>query len=169
MIDAELLQGFKEESTGILNELKAVIEKLEDVTTEFPVALMQDFSQKIDRIMGAAKTIAMEDPSHLGLQRISALAELCKHIGYKAAEQKELKLVPIFTAFWSDVITITEDLIGALSDATKTAEVTSNFTPVLLRRLEWLKKKVVLPNAQSGNTQQEIDRLIASLSAGAGE
>lgn len=164
MIDTELLQGFKEESNALVGELKSVVEKLEAPVPEFPTALFQEFSQKIDRIMGAAKTLSVEDPSHQGLRRIGAIAELCKYIGYKAAEQKQPKIVPIVAAFWSDVIGVTEDLLRSLEDETKTAQITQDFAPILGRRLEWLKKKVLPTSPTSGNASQtEIDRLLSTL------
>jgi hypothetical protein len=166
MLDSEMLQAFREESAGILSELKSVLETLEAPSTDFPAQSLQDFSQKIDRIMGAAKTFSLEAPEHQGLRNIGTLAELCKHIGYKAAEQKQPKLLPIFVAFWSDVIAVTEDLLASLEDEAKAARLTRDFAPVLVRRLEWLKNKVTPAAGSQGgaaSAQSQIDELVASL------
>ncbi len=165
MIDNDMLLAFREESLSIFTELKNIIDMLNDSYTEFPMQLLQDFSQKIDRIMGAAKTISIQDPNHQGLQRIGILGELCKHIGYKAAESKQLTLLPIFAAFYSDVITVTEDLLASLEDEKRAAKITSDFAPVLIKRLEWLKKKIIsVPNVTSKNeiSQSEIDKLVSN-------
>lgn len=164
MIDAELAQGFKEESLSLTKELKGVVERLETPSSEFPAALLQEFSQKIDRIMGAAKTLSLEAPEHQGLRRIATFAEICKYIGYKVAEQKQVKIIPIVAAFWSDVLAATEDLLAAFEDESKAAQITRDFVPVLTKRLEWLKGKVASAAQGSATaTQAEIDKLVAGL------
>lgn len=168
MIDPELLGALQEEATNILGELKVVIEKLESPHAAFPAETLQEFSQKIDRIMGAAKTLAMDAPDYQSLKHIGSLAELCKLIGYKAAEQKQSKLVPICAAFWSDVVSIIEEMLPLLADDSKATQVSKDFLPILIRRLEWLKAKVLAPIANqpketAASSQAEIDKIMANL------
>src|SRR4051812_22031931 len=94
-MDKDILDGFKEEANQILKELDKVIESLELPHKDFPSQLLSEFSQKIDRIMGAAKTLGLEDPHHMGLKRISQISQICKALGYRAAEVKVLSLIPI--------------------------------------------------------------------------
>jgi len=146
-LDPEILESFREESAKVLAELTEVVEMLEKVRGEFPAKLLEDYSQKIDRIMGAAKTIQMTAPDNVGLKRISKMSELCKKLGYKAAERKIPQLIPIFAAFWADVIEVVEELINALEDPVETESIATNYSPVLQKRLEWLASKVSKDNA----------------------
>lgn len=142
MLDKEIVDGFREEANQLMAELTAVIEQLETPSVDFPSALMAEFAQKIDRIMGAAKTISLMDPDHMGLVRIGSLAEICKRLGYQAAETKNPKLVPIFAAFWADVIETIQGMLDTLGDATACAGIAKSFGGVLQKRLEWLAKQV---------------------------
>ncbi|OFZ18068.1 MAG: hypothetical protein A2X94_02530 [Bdellovibrionales bacterium GWB1_55_8] len=153
VIDKEILNTFVEETNQLLEELTTIVENLELANHQpgkFPVELMSDFSQRIDRIMGAAKTISMVAPQHPGFIRIGRLAEICKIIGYKAAETQSAQLLPIFAAFWSDTIEVTQNLVNAISDPRKTDEIVRSFPPVLQKRLEWL-----LSRTNATATQQQ--------------
>lgn len=133
---------------------------------KFPADLLRDFSQKIDRIMGAAKTMSLEAPDHPGFQRMGKLAELCKILGYKAAERQVPALIPIFAAFWADTIEVTKNLLDAVEDLAKTDEISKAFPRVLQKRLEWLASKVD-PATAMGKTHEsqagEIKDLLKSL------
>jgi hypothetical protein len=164
MLDKELLTAFQDESTGLLNELSAITEKLEDSakTGDFPTELLKEFSQKIDRIMGAAKTMGTADPGNLGLERISRLAELLKFIGYKAADQKNIKLLPIFAAFWNDAVSTCQELVSSLEDEAKTRKIAKEFLPILQKRLEWLKTKVAPSGESTSLNQIDVDSVLKS-------
>ena len=154
-INQEILGFFREESAQVLAELMIVVEKLESSRGAFPSPLMEEFSQKIDRIMGASKTIGLDAPNHLGLQRIGKLAELCKIMGYKAADKKSSALLPIFAAFWSDTIEVIEELLGALEDDQKTQQIVKSFSAVLQKRLEWLMAKIE-PQKAAETVQENV-------------
>lgn len=142
-LDTDILNDFRSETNGLLAELNEIVEKLEEEAAKsFPSALLEDFAQKIDRIMGAAKTLSLMEPGHLGLQRIGKLGEICKHIGYKAAEKSAIALIPYCTAFWADTIEVIGDLVKTVDDAEKNAEVARSFSQVLQKRLEWLGSRV---------------------------
>ncbi len=164
-IDTEILNYFKKESEEVLAELTVLVEKLEIVQGDFPSALLAEFSQKIDRIMGAAKTMSLEAPEHPGFQRIGRLAELCKVMGYKAAERKSAPLLPIFAAFWGDTIEVTQNLVRAVEDLPKTEQIAKSFSAVLQKRLEWLLQKTD-PQAAAKSHEvkaQEAQELLKSL------
>lgn len=143
-VDAEILNEFRAESKLLLDELEGIVEKLESFNSKsgFPDALLTEFAQKIDRIMGAVKTIALLAPDHQGFASIGKLAELCKTIGYKAAERKDVALLPIFSAFWADTIEVIQSLLACIEDEKKTKEISASFPPVLTQRLAWLKSKI---------------------------
>lgn len=143
-IDPEILNEFRAESKGLLAELQQVVEKLEAVecSSAFPESLLTEFAQKIDRIMGAVKTMSLLEPAHKGFSSIGKLAELCKTIGYKAAEKKNTAMLPIFSAFWADTIEVIESLLKCIEDPEETQKIAKEFLPVLSQRLAWLKSKI---------------------------
>jgi hypothetical protein len=141
-LDSDILNDFKGETNGLLAQLEVVTQALEDHQGDFPDALLEEFAQKIDRVMGAAKTLSLMDPAHQGLQRIGHLAEICKSIGYKAAEKRAVTLVPFFAAFWADTIEVIASLTATIEDAEKNAQIAKTFSEVLQKRLEWLGEKL---------------------------
>lgn len=162
MLDKDILNGFQEESNQLMEELSVVVERLEERTAEFPTQLMEEFSQKIDRIMGAAKTLTMMEPSHQGLQRIGKIAELCKKLGYKAAERKNPALVPIFAGFWADTLEVVSSLIQAVDDEARSATLAQSFSAVVQKRLEWLASKV-LGDAKATGGALDVQALLKEL------
>jgi hypothetical protein len=159
MLDIEIVESFQEECRKIIAELTAVVEQLEEsADAGFPASLLSDFSQKIDRIMGAAQTLSMADPENGCLIRIGKIAELCKRVGYKAAEQKNPKLLPIFTAFWADTIEVMEELVESIRDQAEAERVAASYSKVLQGRLEWLSKQVQ-PQGAANLPQGAVDLL----------
>lgn len=140
-LDKEILNQFQIETNELIKELGKIVEGLEE-TDAFPDKLLAEFAQRIDRIMGAAKTLLEMDSDHLGLQSIGRMAEICKLSGYKLAEKKLNALVPIVVAFWADALETIELLNNNLDDQTKTAEIVKSFSLVLEKRLTWLATKV---------------------------
>lgn len=159
MIDADILADFQTESKAILQELTEVVEKLEDSDGDFPTTELQTFSQRIDRIMGAAKTMLMMDSQHQGMQRIAGIAEICKQLGYKAAEAKASDLIPIFAAFWADTIDVMTELVDCVEDATECARISHSSAQVLQNRLQWLAQKINTGQTQTAS-QIDVDALL---------
>lgn len=163
MLDKEILDGFREESNQLMEELVEVVEKLEVRSATFPKEHLEQFAQRIDRIMGSAKTMCEMDPSHIGLQKIGKIAELCKRMGYMAADTKNPKVVPLFAAFWADTVDVINDLLVALDNPAKTEALIKSFISVLQGRLEWLAKQVasMAPPSATGTirmTGSEVDQ-----------
>jgi hypothetical protein len=83
----ELVQEFCQDAKAILAELSPIIESLE---FHSPVSgQLEAYGQKVDRIMGAAKS--------LGYESIGSISELCKAVSYKASQSKDPHLVRIVT------------------------------------------------------------------------
>lgn len=141
-IDKEIIDGFKEETNTLLEGLNDIIEELEDTDEEFPVHLLENFSQQIDRIMGTASTINMMAPDHPAMQPISRLTELCKKMGYNAVAAKKKQAVPLFAAFWADVVEVLSKLVNKFEDEDKIRAIVAKEIPVLQKRLEWLYSKI---------------------------
>ena len=143
MLDLDIVSGFQEETQGLLIELTTLVEKLEEsVGGSFPTQELNDFAQRIDRIMGAAKTLAQMDESDLGLPAIGGLAEVGKITGYQAAKLAIPALVPIFSAFCVDTLEVLGELTAAVGKPERAHEVLGEVYPTVKRRLDWLQAKV---------------------------
>jgi hypothetical protein len=168
MIDSDILADFQAETKGLLAELEDVVEKLEEQVTVFPAGELEQFAQRIDRIMGAAQTLAQFDASHQGLKRIGGIAQLCKKLGYTASQLKLPALVPIFAGFWADTLEVLGELVDAVGDEAKTKQLTDSFSSVLQNRLTWLSEKVqkLAPAGISAgaplSAQLDVDQLLAN-------
>lgn len=167
-MDLEILKGFQQETNKILKELGPIIDVLEEGdSANFPTEPLKEFAQKIDRIMGAAKTLAgLDDPEHQGLKRIGLITELCKTLGYKAAELQKTELLPLFAAFWADTLEVVGDLTDVVEDPAKTQTISSQFSLVLQKRLRWLADKVaaIEKKGPTENLKQlDVDALLKDL------
>lgn len=172
-LDADVLKDFTKESLDLVTQLNEIVENLEDLDEDddYPVELLEGFSQKIDRIMGAAATLGMLAPDHPGLKKVTKIAELCKGLGYAAAQDKNPQAIPIFAAFWADTLEVMESLIENIDNEFESLKIATEFAGVLQRRLEWLSGK--LKPAQAYGTggaaasdqarQVDVNELISDL------
>lgn len=165
-LDKEIIDGFREEANIIIGELRGITGKLEDAESEFPKALLEEFANKTDRLMGTASTFDTNYPGYPVFNQIRSLSELCKATGYKASVLNNQSLVPIFAAFWEDTLDILEELIANVDDHEKLKEVTKNFLPTLQKRLVWLAQQIVNITKGSGASEQaaiNVDGLLKKL------
>jgi chemotaxis protein histidine kinase CheA len=163
-LDKEILDGFREESTELLEELEDLLSKLDQPSKEFPSQTLSDFSQRIDRIMGGAQTMLMMDEGHMGLMRIGGIASLCKKLGYKAAELKDTRLIPIFSGFLADTVEVLDGLVQAIDDEDESERLAKAFASIVESRLHWLSEKINERKPdQATSTNLEIDELLKSL------
>ena len=156
-LDKDIVEGFRQESNALLAELIDVVDRIEVSQGEFPSKLLEEFSQKIDRIMGAAKTLVVSFGAHPGLERIGKLSELCKALGYQAASKKVTALLPLFAAFWSETIEVIQELLGELEDSARSEQIAKSFSAVLQKRLEWLAAKVAAAPAPGQTAEGALD------------
>jgi chemotaxis protein histidine kinase CheA len=166
VLDKDILTGFQDESRTLLEELEGVVERLEEETEKFPSTELEQFAQRIDRIMGAAQTLNQIDPGHLGLQRIGAIARLCKTLGYKAAEFKLSVLIPIYAAFWADTLEVLSELVDNVDNEAKSQALADAFSSTVQNRLKWLSDKVQqLSGTKAAETmnQSQVDDILAHL------
>lgn len=143
MLDKEILDGFKEETSLLLAETQKIIESIEDTEDQVPKQLIEDFANRMDRIMGAAKTFEMMDPEMKIFVQIGKFGELCKATGYKAATINRPALVPIFAAFWADTNDMMIQLCANVDDTAKIDESLKTLSPLLQKRLTWLAEQIV--------------------------
>ncbi len=157
-MDKEILDEFKSETLGLVKELASIVDQLEDDFDTYPSQLMVDFSQRIDRIMGAATTVAMTEPDHIGLARVGQLTSLCKKLGHQAAAAKRAELIPIFAAFWADTVEVVQEIVQSLEDKEKCKVIADKFSGVLQKRLEWLSKHL-----GKSSPQGDVEALLREL------
>jgi hypothetical protein len=141
-LDKRILADFQGECAQLLKELAAVVSDIEDSHDVFPTEQIKEFSQKIDRIMGAAKTLLIYDPENPGIQFLASLAEMCKNMGYQAAALERVLLVPFFAGFWAETVEAMESVVTALNSVQATGEIVKKQSEVLQKRLAWLAEKV---------------------------
>lgn len=147
-LEREILADFQAESSGLMDELEEVVEALEEHEEGFPTEQLKEFSQKIDRIMGAAKTLLQLAPGHAGISFVANVSEACKTMGYQAAALQRANLVPIFAGFWADTVETLREVLAALGSEEQTAKVVAARSAVLQRRLAWLAEKVAPGNEE---------------------
>lgn len=163
MIDPEILAGFREETQGLLGELVQIVEGLEDPQTGAASALTE-FAQRIDRIMGAAKTLAQISPQDLLLPAIGAVTEICKSTGYEAARIGKGPLLPIFAAFWAEVLEIVAESLPLLDrPISEQRQILQTEFVRIQKRMTWLSNQVSTLAGKEGNSlqlsQAQIDQL----------
>jgi hypothetical protein len=160
-LDLEILKDFREESVGLIDELEAITDQLEEAGDDsFPENLLKEFSQKIDRIMGAAKNLQMMAPDHQGLAFLATITEMCKNIGYQAAALKRSQLVPIFSGFWAETLEVMREILVALDSSEATKKVVDTNSEMLQKRLAWLAEKVAPGSAEE---KEKVIRLLKKL------
>ncbi len=142
-IDSEIIESFKAEAKVILTELEAVIDELEDNSESFPRALLEDFGNKTDRIMGTANTFYSQYPEHDVFKQIGNFGALCKATSYKASTLNHVGLIPIFAGFWADTIEIMKELCDNVDHSQKIIEINKKNAPLIQRRLTWLAEQIV--------------------------
>lgn len=143
MVDKEIINSFQQEANALLEELREVIDRLEEKTDNFPKDLLEEFGNKTDRIMGTANTFSKMCPGQPIFIQMGKFCELCKVTSYKAATLNNILLIPIFAAFWADTVDILQDLVTHVESPKKVREVTRGYVPVLQKRLVWLAGQIV--------------------------
>ena len=158
-MDKELVDSFTYESFIILKELSVIIDKLEDEEhTTYPANLMAEFSQKIDRIMGAAQTLEMATGEHIGLRAIGSIAGNGKKLGQQAAALGKMEFIPVIAAFWGDTLDVLAELIPILDDLKQSREVVEKSFRLLQKRLDWLTTQF-----SRYITPEELDKTLKKL------
>lgn len=157
-IENEIIDDFKTESSALLVELEEVVNVIEDFDgTAFPSEKLQEFSQKIDRIMGAAKTLLLYDPTNQGIVFLANVSEMCKTMGYQAAALKKITLLPIFAGFWAETVEVMAEVLENIGDEEKTKKIIQEQSKSIQKRLAWLAEKVAPDSAEE--KQKVIDLL----------
>jgi hypothetical protein len=134
-LDNEIISSFLEESYDIVDQLEVILESCEENFSH--VKQLENFGQMVDRIMGAAKSIALQlDEKNLALDTIGEYAQICKNVGYKSSQIKENeKFYNVCVSFLLDALEVLREACDALKNqVTIDLEKRQNF----LDRLKWI-------------------------------
>ncbi len=157
----EIVDEFCNESGELLEHLRDTLDKFED-DPESP-KLLEEFGQTVDRIMGASKTLGLEDLGHL--------CQMGKIIGYKCSQVNERPLREVTGGVLFDLCDLLEVLLGNIRDGKDSHDFNLD---AFKGRLQWLASKFKhierascsydekeAGKAQTGKTTTaELDRLI---------
>jgi len=128
MLDNEILKGFLVETQNLLNELTTISDQFEETND---LSLLEQFGQIIDRIMGTAYT--------LELQEIGRFCELGKKISYKASQATDKKLIELAGPILADTTEILEEMVLGLVD--KERHPGKEALDAFAARLRWFLEK----------------------------
>ena len=131
-MDQEIVQEFCSESRVLLRELGVLLEELELAPENFKA--LESFGQKIDRIMGAAKS--------LEFHQMGLVSELCKTLSYKTAQNKNSDLAIIVIAFFFEAVEIFNEMIANL-EQNKSAELEPRKINPTIARLEFISGRLL--------------------------
>lgn len=156
----EIVESFCLESRELTEKLEALLDDYEQNQTK--VALLEEFGQVIDRIMGAAKSI--------GADKVGHYCELGKIISYKASQSDDHKLLEIVTAVLFDTLDILNDLIENIK-VKRNEELDGMNTDAIAKRLLWLEEKfshiqrasVSVHSHGKQESQDSVDELLKKL------
>lgn len=128
-MDKEIIKGFCEETDILLKELIRITEVFED--TQKP-ELLGEFGQVIDRIMGAAYTLELDE--------IGRFCELGKKIGYKASQTTDPKLLQLAGPILADTAEILSTMIKDLNNVQSEGNARVQLE-AFKSRLKWFLEK----------------------------
>lgn len=155
----EVVDEFCQESKVLLKELEGILDNLEDEPEN--AALLEEFGQKIDRIMGSAAT--------LGADEIATFCELGKTIGYKSSQHPDQKVRDITVAILFDAVDLLKKMFSSIENK-DSKDLKELNTDAFVSRLKWLSEKFKDIDRSScdytageNEDQVDIDNLLESL------
>ena len=163
-IDKTILDDFTKESLILVDECIELLESIENDPSE--VGKLSDFANRIDRVMGGAKSLALIAPPEHPLNLIGDYCAICKSVGYQGSHiQNNDQLYNIVVALLLDAVEMTKTLFEQMH--LSAVELKKMFTTTFLERLKWISFQYdELEKKRSGGKklqQNEIDELLKKL------
>lgn len=153
----DMVQDFCKESKDIFNGLENLLEDYEE--TPAP-EILEEFGQRIDRVMGAAKS--------LEANTMGAFCELGKTISYKASQANDQKLLDIVVSILFDTIDILQKVNSKIK-VDQIEDVENLNLDAFGTRLHWIADKfkdIQRSSVDIGGSPQDqksIDDLLSEL------
>lgn len=134
-IDKEIVEDFVSESKILTADLLDLLEGIEGDFSQ--VSKLADFGNNVDRIMGGAKSLALQAPADHAVHLIADYATLCKAVGYKGSQIKNNpQLYDICVALLLDA---TETLNLLFEKINEKSHVLKAIIPeAFIERLRWI-------------------------------
>lgn len=169
-IDKDIVKDFVNESKRIIKDLVDLLESIEGDFSQ--VLLLEGYGQKVDRIMGGAKSLALMVPAEHPLHMVADYAALCKAVGYKASQiQGNPQFFDICVALLLDATETLSEWIDALDEDLE-VDLKNSLSSTFLERLRWVSNQFGSDVRSSVDAQKskkmdqnEIDELLRKLGA----
>jgi hypothetical protein len=170
-IDEDIVKDFVIESKEIVQGLVVLLEGIEGDFSQ--VSKLEEYGQRVDRIMGGAKSLALLVPANHPLHMVADYSALCKVVGYKASQiQNNPQFFDVCVALLLDATeTLSEWIEGLGGDTSQ--DLKNSFTSTFLERLRWVSNQFsaeVRGSVDAGKpkkmVQNEIDELLRKLGVG---
>lgn len=168
----EILMEFKKESKLLVDQLGEILSEVEQ---DFGlVKKLEDYGQAVDRIMGGAKSIALNYPPEHFIHQVGDYSALCKAVGYKASQIEDNEdFFRIAVAVLLDATEALEKMINSIGTG-QNKPVSELLSKTFLNRLSWVSnqfgegvRSTVATKAQGAKlSQNEIDDLMKKLGIG---
>lgn len=166
----EIISEFQSESKELVGQLIEVLETIEGHYSRYKE--LEGYGQMVDRIMGAAKSLALEPGDYKDtMEMIGRYAELCKIVSYKASQVgNNESLFNVVVALLLDATEALQEMILGLSKSSK-INMKEVLTKTFLDRLRWvseqfdanLRSSVGVAKTMS---QNDIDQVLKSMGFG---
>lgn len=171
VVDIEILKEFQLESKDLIRQMMDILEACEgDKSQE---QSLEQYGQLVDRIMGGAKSLALQvHEGHL-IHKIGDYSAICKAVGYKASQLKNNhQFFEICVALLLDATEMLEAMIDSIT-VTTNVEIKDLLSKTFLDRLRWVsdqfgteyRASVAVKQGQQPKKmdQSEIDDLLKKL------
>jgi len=172
-IDKDIVKDFVDESKVIIQDLVDLLENIEGDFSQ--VSRLEEYGQRVDRVMGGAKSLAMMVPPEHALHTVADYAALCKAVGYKASQiDNNPQFYDICVELLLDATETLQDWIERLEADESAQDLKNSFTATFLERLRWVSNQFgadVRASVDAKKTtkkmdQNEIDELLRKLGVG---
>lgn len=170
----EIVTEFKSESAELFAQMGEILDQLENHQVE--VVALEKVGQLVDRILGAAKTLAIGSPYQLGLEKIGDYALLCKTVSYKGSQiSNNANLINIIVALLQDMLELMAEMVRTFDCHQQKVQDQAE-QETLFTRLQWISEQFgkelrssVAIHGQTGSKQNnfidpgQLDKLIKSI------
>jgi len=148
----EIVMEFCAESDDLLEQLRDCLDNFEDDTSQSHY--LEEFGQSVDRIMGAAQTLEMDD--------IGELCQMGKIIGYKASQSQKIALQEVTAGVLFDLCDFLEVLLVNIREGESHSDL--NYE-TFKDRLQWLADKFKDIDRASCTIEEKVSGSTATASA----
>lgn len=167
-IDSEIVKDFVDESKTLIEDLIQLLDGIEGDYSQ--VAKLEDYGNRIDRIMGGAKSLALLAPPEHALHLIADYTALCKAVGYKGAQIKNnSQFYDICVALLLDATETLDQMLDRMDIPGD--DLKKSLSNTFLERVRWVSNQFsddMRGSVDTGKTggkmsQDDIDELMRKL------